>query len=224
MPPTQTTCNLLHMPVGHRPQPPVGTVRVALSGKILTHQWANVFYLRFTDDGTRTINDLDSILTAIGTNYSTDVLAQLSSSFTMTSITGVWITSVGNQLSDVKTVALTGGAGAAVADAAASIVVDWKISDYYRGGHPRSYVPGVVSGNVTNGSDLSGGYLTSLATGFGALRNHINALTATHVSQVEMGTVRFQSADAWLTPPVFRPYTSVSIRAKLGTQRRRILR
>ena len=181
-----------------------------------------VFYLRLTDDGTRTINDLNSILTAVGTNLNTDVMASLSSGCVVTLITGVWITSVGNQLTSSVSVNYPGTQSTAVGDAAACMVVDWKISDYYRGGHPRTYFPGLVQSTITNGSTIAAATLTGLATAFGNWRNHINALTATHVSQVEMGTVRFQSAGAWLTPPVFRVFTGLSIRSLMGTQRRRL--
>lgn len=197
-------------------------MRVAVTGTILTHRFASVFYLRVTDDGTRTVNDLISLLTAIGTNYNVDVRPNISTDCVVTLVTGVWITSVGNQLTASVAVNYVGAAGVAVTDAAACCVVDWKISDYYRGGHPRTYFPGVPSGFVTNGSTISNAQITALTTDFNAWRNHINALTATHVSQVEMGTVRFQSAGAWLTPPVFRAYTSCSIRSLLGTQRRRL--
>jgi hypothetical protein len=52
--------------------------------------------------------------------------------------------------------------------------------------------------------------------------NDVNALTATHVSAVALGTVSFARHNAWRVPPVFYAYKSAGVRNFIGTQRRRV--
>ena len=210
------------MPTGTRPQAPVDTLRVALSGLISTHKWVNVFYCRLTHSSAVTVNDLETILNGIVDAWGGNMMASLTTNVSLIQADGVFIPSVGQSLQWTHTETKTGTDANIIQDASACAVVDWLISDYYRGGHPRTYLPGPSSSGITNASQLGATIRSNIATNAETTRNLINALTSTHVTVVEMGTVRFQSAKAWLSPPVFRPYTGSKVRAVLGSQRRRL--
>jgi hypothetical protein len=182
-----------------------------------------VFYLQLTH-GTVTVGDLQSIADEIDTLWNADIKTVSSADVTMTSVEIVFVTAVGAELTYVGTYSRTGTlAGTTINDASACAVINWKISAYYRGGHPRSYMPGLTTAAVASGSDVTSGTRTSLATAWNNFRNSLNAFTTTNVSAIAMGTLSFASGNAWRVTPVFRPYTSVAVRAKLGSQRRRIL-
>lgn len=210
------------MPVGPRPQQPVGTARVALQGLIFTHHWVNVVYLRLTHVNPVTVNDLETILNIMADSWGTRIGPVVSTATTLSSIQATWIGSAGTSLDYTHTEAKAGSAANQTTDAAACYVVNWAIGDFYRGGHPRSYVPGIPSNIISNGSTILAASLATAAAAFQGWLNDTNAATSTNVSQVELGTVRYQSGGLWLSPPVFKPYQSASVRQTIGTQRRRL--
>jgi hypothetical protein len=210
------------VPPGHRPAPPVDTIRVAVSGTVLTLPFTNVYWLQVTTDGTKTAADLKVITDAFVAALFLRMKAQISSSVIFTDAKAVWITAVGGEIAYEGTYAdVCTGAGTNN-NTSSSIVLQWSINAYYRGGHPRTYMPGPISGNVTNGSTLTAAYATALAAAATLWLSDTNALTGTHILTTKLGTVSFASALAWRVPPIFRAYQSVSVRSFMGTQRRRI--
>lgn len=210
------------MPTGTRPPIPPGYARVAISGTDMGHKWVQVFYLQITGTGV-TVNDLQTIADAISAAYNTDLCPQQASTTVMTTVQIVFIPSVGNEVTYTGSYSHAGtAAGTRIDDVSSTAVLQWKISAYYRGGHPRSYFPGVPTTHVANGSDLDSTLTSGLATQANAFRNAVNAITSTNVTAVVMGTLSYQTANAWRTTPLFRQFTSVSVNPKLGSQRRRI--
>lgn len=210
------------MPVGHRPAPPVDTIRVALSGTCRTLPWTNVFYLQVTTDGTKTAADLKTLTDAVVAAFFLRMKAVISADVTIVDAKSVWISAVGGEVAYEGTYSNVCTGGTSVNNVATSAVINWSINAYYRGGHPRMYMPGVVLANTTNGSTLTAAYASAIAAGAALWLSDTNALTATHILTTKLGTVSFQTLGAWRTPPIFRAYTSVSVRSFLGTQRRRI--
>lgn len=181
-----------------------------------------MLYLRLTHSVPVTVNDLESIANDIADSWGTRLTPRITSNVTLDRIDITFIPTAGESLQWSHSEVKTGADANVLADAASCYVLDWLISDYYRGGHPRSYLPGVPANQLTNGSDLGAVFLAAVAVQVELFRNDVNAITSTHVTAVEIGTVRFQSHLAWLVPPVFRPYTGSKIRTVIGTQRRRL--
>jgi uncharacterized membrane protein YphA (DoxX/SURF4 family) len=209
-------------PAGHRPAQPVGTVRLAISGTNNGYPWTNVVYLKFTDDGTQTAADLKTIIDAVMASWNTNIRPDHCTSVITTDAKAVWVTSVGNALEYESSVSYTGGQSSPVPDNACCAVINWAINRYYRGGHPRTYHPSLPTGQVTSGALIAAGFQSTLAAAYTAFMNAVNALTATHVSIVALGTVSYAVGNAWRSTPVFYPYKSVGVRNTMGTQRRRL--
>lgn len=210
------------VPVGKRPQPPIGTARVALNGLTQTHAWTNVVYLRLTHVNPVTVNDLETILNVMADQWGTAVAPVIANLTSLLNIQASFITGVGTSLDYTHTETKTGTAANNTTDVAACYVINWQIGDFYRGGHPRSYWPGIPSNVISNGSTINGPSGAAAAAAATNWMNAINAATSTNITQTELGTVRYASGNAWLSPPVFKPYTSASCRTLIGTQRRRI--
>lgn len=210
------------MPSGHRPPIPPTYARVAFSGTTQTHKFANVFYLGLTGGGIVS-SDLNTLATSLATQWNTNIAPALCNTVTLTNTDIVYIPSVGNELVGASSASHNGQVvNAPVDDVSASFVVNWLISAYYRGGHPRWYLPGVDRTAVTNGSAIAGANTSALATDMAAFRTAVNAMTTTNISAVVIGTMSFQSGNAWRGTPLFRPFTGVKIKSTLGSQRRRI--
>lgn len=210
------------MPSGTRPQPPTGTCRVAIGGVNGTLPFVNVFYLKITDNGTQTSADLKSVVDAMVASYHTRFAANVGSSVTLESSSAAWILTGGAviEYSGSYSLAMTGGTEAAAG--ASCYVLNWSINQYYRGGHPRTYMPGVITADVTNLSTISSAKQSALAGSGNSFISDVNALTATNITAVALGTVSFARANAWRVPPVFYPYKACSTRQIMGTQRRRL--
>jgi hypothetical protein len=181
-----------------------------------------VQYLQVTTDGTKTAADLKTVIDAYVAAFFLRMKASMSASVTLNDVKAVWITSVGNEIAYENSVNDVMTGGTMVGNVSTCIVLNWAIGAYYRGGHPRTYLPGVVLASTTNNNALTSAYQASIAAAAALWLSDTNALTATHILTVKLGTVSFQTLKAWRTPPIFRAYTSASVRAIMGTQRRRL--
>jgi hypothetical protein len=210
------------MPTGPRPAPPTGSARVAISGTIFTLPFTNVFWLNLVSS-TPVVADLNSIIDSVLASYNTRFGALMSVDVggTITAVAS-WTTAPGIGIETVRTHALVPTGTATVPDAAACHVVNWTIASRYRGGHPRTYFPGVQSGHVTNGHLLDSAVLANWATAAAGYLADLNALTHGAITSTTLGTVSFASHNAWRVPPIFDAYLGAGVRSILGTQRRRL--
>lgn len=212
------------MPSGHRPQPPVGTARVAFSGHgDAGNPWVNVFWLNLTAT-THVAADLNNVLNTIATSYGTQFEPLWNNPTFFTQAKASWIYSAGNVIDTAITYSGGGSGGAGVATDATCTLINWSISDYYRGGHPRTYLPGTPDAKITNGRNLDTTYATNVATAANAFLTAANAASHGGITACALGTVRFASGNAWLSPPVFRAYNAATVSPIVATQRRRLAR
>lgn len=209
------------MPSGHRPQPPVGTARVAISG--LTpgnNTWVNVFWLNLTAT-THVAADLKSIIDSMVASYASRFSRDFSSQASQTGAKASWLYASNAVLEYTGAYSNPGTGGASNATDAVCALIDWSISDYYRGGHPRTYLPPIMNTGLSGSNFLDATRLSNLTADVTGFLNDVNALTHGGISAVALGTVRFASGNAWLSPPVFKPYLSGAPRSRVGIQRRR---
>jgi hypothetical protein len=210
------------VPTGPRPPIPPGFAKLVLSGTVLSKPWRNIAYLALGGSGIGTA-DLNTLCGTIDTAWGTRFIANLSDQTLLTQVQLVYIPSVGAEIVGNSTVTKTGTrVGGFVADASAAFLLNWNVNKYYRGGHPRWYLPGVCTADVTNGSVIGGSIRTALAVSGNGLLNDINAATTTNITSAQLGTLSFQHANAWRTPPVFWPFSTCVVAGLLATQRRRI--
>lgn len=210
------------MPTGPRPAPPAGTAKVTVSGTNFTHKWNNIFYLSLSGSGI-TSTDLDTLASTIATAWGTAWNSKLSDSATQTSVGIVYIPTAGTEVVGSWTGTNAGTrTSAQLLDASAAYVISWKTGQYYRGGHPRWYVAGVATTDITSGSAVGSTIRGQIATNLATFRGTVNSATTTHVASATMGTVSFQTGKEWRSPPIFVAFGSVTVSAVLGSQRRRI--
>lgn len=211
------------MPTGTRPAPPDDTVRLSLSGTVESMPFAMVQWLSVTA-ASRSAADLSAVLTTISGAYNTNIVPVVPNLVVLTQIQGVWKTPGSGEIVATNSTTRTGSlAGTMIGNVATCSVASWHIDQYYRGGKPRSYLPGVCTSQSGDGVHLTGAAITALASAWEAYRVAVNAASSGGISAVALGTVSFQRANEWRSPPVFYPFNSVSIRSTLGIQRRRLI-
>lgn len=206
-----------------RPKPPDDTIHLAFNGVQSSYTWACIMWLKVTAS-TRSGADLATLLTAVRGVWFNRLAGQMVPTCSMNEVKGVWIIPGGGEIVGSNTTAAPGSAaGPALPNLATCAVVNWRIDQYYRGGKPRTYLPGLASSFTTDFVHLTTAQLAAYQTAAGGFLQDMNALTAGAITNVKLGTVSFVQKKDWRNPPVFFPYNGSSIRSVLGTQRKRLL-
>jgi hypothetical protein len=202
---------------------PDNSVRIAISGTQSTQNWANIFRCQLTTSGSISQADLDTWTAAFAAAYKSNLASQQTSQVTYVLAKAVLYTPGGGAL--VSTATMTGSGtsgGTNVSDISASICLSWLSTVYWRGGKPRSYMPGVSTAQVTNNYQVTPTTITGYGTAAAAFRTAINALTATSITGTSLGFVSFNSGNAPRGTPLFFAFSGVKIHGRLATQRRRL--
>jgi len=200
--------------------PPVPNVaRFAVQGTNQGTKWVNIFHSKYTVQPPDAAA-LNAICQAVHTAY-------LNAFTTLWNSTCVLITVDGQDLASrtaaTGTYSLTHpGTGTTIPMAVqVALTLSWSISDRYRGGHPRTYLPGIDGTFVTNGRLLTtAGHTAYLNAAAGFLTN-MNAMTAGG-SSWRMCCVRYFSQHQLLANPLVRTITGQSVHGRIDTQRRRL--
>ena len=201
---------------------PDNSVRVALSGLGQGNPWAVVMHAQLATSSAIIQADLDFWLDAFADAFFARFTARVGSGVTLTQAQATLYTPGGGQLSSSEARADTFTGGTAVLDTAASEVVSWLSTVYWRGGKPRTYLPVAPSANITSGHSLSAGEITALQTAGTNFIADINALTHGTITGTVFGFISFRSLNAERIPPLFFPITGARAHSRLGTQRRRL--
>jgi hypothetical protein len=202
---------------------PDNSVRIAIGGTMNGIAWANVFYCQLATSSAIIQADLDTWTTAFQAAYKTrfapvqraEVLYALAKAVCFTP----GITQV------TSSIAMTGAgteAGTLVSDNGVSKVVSWLSPVYWRGGKPRTYLPGVAVTDVTTSTVLTGAAITAVKTAAGNFRTDINALTAGTITGTQLGFVSFSSGNVPRGTPLFFAFSGATVHPRLGSQRRRL--
>jgi len=202
---------------------PDNTVRVAISGDDTPTPWANIFYAQLVTSSTPSQADLDAWLTSFQAAYKTNFAPQIASQANFGLARAVLFVPGGSELISqiAMTGAGTGGSGGAY-PASTGVLISWGSNVYWRGGKPRTYLPGFPAGNETTTFEITTGFQTSTTAAAVAFRTAINALTSGAITGTTLGFVSFRSGNADRVPPVFYSFTGAKVHRRMATQRRRL--
>lgn len=117
----------------------------------------------------------------------------------------------------------------------AAVVVSHSISRHYRGGHPRSYLPLGIAGDITSGGVWGGSLVTAVDSAWGTwIANRFGTFGSLTVTQlvnvsyygppnrtVTSSTGRVKTVSTVRAVPIVDTITGHVTRAKIGSQRRR---
>lgn len=211
------------MPPGHRPDPPADTIRISVEGNNSGLPWNNIFWVK-TDEVASSSSSISDLLDAFATKMTASNLwsACCLNTVHVTALRGVCVTSPGNALTAVRTMALNGAVAGADLTAASCAVVSWQSTAYWRGGKPRTYLPGLPGSFGDTNHSLNDTQKATILSNAGAFRSGVNAITTPAFDSVQLGFIHWQNNGEWLTPPVFYPFTGQLVHDRIGVQRRRL--
>jgi hypothetical protein len=117
---------------------------------------------------------------------------------------------------------LPGSVSGGVLPPQAAIVISWQIAEVYRGGKPRTYLPGVPTAalEVVGGSKILDTFATNTDTMATTFLTNFNSTPVTGTT-VTLGTVSYHTGHAVRPTPLFRTYFAVKVHERLDSQRRR---
>lgn len=187
------------------------------------HVPANIFYLSFGMAGV-TAAELVTLATSIATNWNGNIAPLVHSDCALTQVTVTMID--GTETQGIWTGSHSGTNGTtSLMPPSVAACVSWQIARAYRGGHPRTYLPGMAQGNMvgTGWNLFTAAYATAVADDWDAFLLSVNTLTIAGGS-VSMGTVSYRTGNAPRAVPVFFGYVQGGTRCntRLASQRRRL--
>lgn len=187
----------------------------------MSNPFVNRFWLNTNTSATPTAAQLLALSNAVAAAWRTRILPHLDNNVHVTAQRTVMYVDADTEIGVDGADTGSGGVSGTPYPAESCYLANWSISGTYRGGHPRTYIPGVDAANAGPEGNLVGSFRTSLATDLNNFRTDVNALSPSPFTAVQLGTIRFFRGHAALSPPVFEPFLSGSIHPRLATQRRR---
>lgn len=202
---------------------PDNTVRFAISGLLNSNNWANIFHAQLTTGSTITAADLQTWLIAACASYKTRMTANIVPQVAFKAGAAVLYAPGGGQVSAAATMTGNGThGGAQETNNAGSVCISWQSSVYWRGGKPRTYIPGLATDQCANSTDLTPTAITNAQGGMAAFRTDVNALTAGTITGTTLGFISYRSGNVDRVPPIFYPVTGCTVHTRIATQRRRL--
>ena len=196
-----------------------GLVRFAIHG-VWGQPTVNIFHAM--NSGVAWTNpDLLSAANTVFGAYKAHLIQPFATIFQVSSCDAVDLSSATAQ---AVTVSGTGGgsdAGVGADPAQVACCISWLQPLHYRGGHPRTYMPGIRPGDRQDSKTFTSTFTSQVQSAAAAFMNAINTSGPPGMS---LGFVRYPwnpATGTWGTP-AFYAYTGVKVNARVDSQRRRL--
>jgi hypothetical protein len=211
------------VPTGPRPRQPDDTTRISIEGHFIpnAHAWACVFHT-YVPGQTADVASWQTYVDAVSNLFETAFAPAISRDVKVTLARGTLFQSPTDSLTVERGRSAIGGAGDDMMPAQCCACVSWLATPSYRGGHPRTYLPGPYKSAELNPGTFTGTFTNYASTGAADFLAGVNALSTADIATSILGEIHFQKNDVWLTPPTFSPFLSHLVRPFIRTQRRRI--
>jgi len=163
---------------------------------------------------------LKTLADALNTSWQTNFGAKLNNGWKVTSVAAQSLGGDGAQ--GINNTGFTFTNSSSGLPPGAAICLSWLSNATWRGGRPRTYLPGIVQNDLAavNGSALASGVPASFASAGNAVLTTMNAVTDAGNS-FTMGFPSYYTNYTLRPVPVFYPLGSAIVHSRLDSQRRR---
>jgi hypothetical protein len=208
------------------PRPPIPPLftKVTVKGTSVDTEWANIFYLSTPDAADASVAQAIALAGQIFDIWADHIMPILSDDCHLTEVALVVVPAADMEIVASFTGDVAGGVSSAPLPASCAAVISWKISAYYRGGHPRSYIAGLPESAMvpaTSTRELTTAFTTALLAAAGVVLTQINDLVL-NTANAEMGTLSYVAKGVYRAIPIFRQYLDMLVDQRLDSQRRRL--
>ena len=186
------------------------------------HNTVNSFHFRSGNPGPYSIGDLTLVASEVQSQWAAEIMGHLSASITQEEVVVIdRSVSDGNKAVNVTTAAGTFAHEPLPLNTAG--LYQWQDSAHYRGGHPRTYIPGFVIDYTTDGVHLEAGSQATLNT---AMNNFLTNVLAGGpygaITPLTWVACHYQRNKLPLVTPFASIITPEGFSGTLATQRRRL--
>lgn len=185
------------------------------------HVAANIFYVN-SAAAAPTATDLDTLAAQIRTAWGANIAAQTCTHWHLVQVTITALNGSETQGVDGNDTPGSGQTDPLPPQVAACI--SWSIAAAYRGGHPRTYMPGISTGYLTaeGSNELSTTAAINISTAWQNFATAVNGLFL-DADPLSMGTVSYFRNKTERVTPVFYAYRvgDTRVNTRLASQRRR---
>lgn len=188
-----------------------------------------VHHYRCTPASTPSTDDLDGVLEGLRSAMAT-MWAPLGNEFYhYTDASGVFWDTDGNETTGSAVEDVPGTDTGNVNPAQVAFVVSWRVTTRWKGGHPRSYFPGVTNDELASAHTYQPTYVSDWQDAADAFLTAVAAVSSGSLSVESLAVLR-RFADGgseavpkvYLDPPELIDIVSAIARNDIGTQRRRL--
>lgn len=201
--------------------PPVpGVAKVIVKQTLASVNVFNVLHVAGPTPSSWSGGGLAGLASSIRSAWVTNVIPLQASAVTLTDVQCVDLSSdLGEE--GTATGSTAGGLAGAPLPANVCVCWSWKIARRYRGGHPRTYIAGTHSSQVSNANTLTPGARTAHLAAATALRTAINSIPVIG-STARLVCVHYVRGKAVLPVPLVSDVLSAAVDDRLDSQRRRL--
>ena len=177
------------MPAGARPDPPAHTLRIAVNGTYEAAPWANVFWVRNGGGQAPTPVDLTPFANNFLAAYATNLLPYQSTASRITLADVLYYLGGGEVRGGQVSSSAVGAIVGTAAPASTSIGISWIIQQRYRGGHPRTYLPGIAITQLSDNTTINPSTVSAIQNAARGFHAAVNALAVGNLQDIHLGSV-----------------------------------
>lgn len=195
-------------------------------------QMANILHYSYVHSGggLPSQSDVDGLAGSYATEWEAVMMPKVNGDITYT---GTKITPLDNSGTNVgfHTSSAAGGKTGQTVPASAAVIASYGIGTRWRGGRPKTYYPAMGGQQLDTPSAWHQSDIDDYLAGLDTVSAYVDGLTVGSTAIGQQGCVSY----VWTTdvdgvptpgeirdPPVFFPFTSLTLRLDIGSQRRRI--
>lgn len=165
------------------------------------------------------------------TQWQAWLMPQQSASLSVLQALADWNDGAGGQVQGAHSNPQVGSGATTLVPASTAMVLSWRISVRYRGGHPRTYMSGLWDATLNDAQSFTPAYVASVQTALNGFLAGINALAPAPFTSVTLGVLREfaqgsselpHGAARYLDPPQFQAFSSGIVKPGIASQRRRL--
>lgn len=206
------------------PKPPLpGLLKITVSFTgpgTPTPRAANILHARWADNVNHSQANINTVTTASEAAVISTLLPAMVSTWRYQSTV---VQSLGGDGLEASAATATNGAvGTAAFPPAVAVCGSWITTATWRGGRPRTYLPGVPTTATTTagGSQISGSSISGYSLAFANFLTAMNAITGSGIA-LALGFPSYYTNYTIRPVPLFFPFLGVRVHGRLDSQRRR---
>lgn len=218
------------------PLPPPGNVVKVTMGwtESASITYGTRFFLQYVG-GPISQSDLSTICSQISSGFSTNLASHTPSDVVLSTVQAQDLASATGAIAS-NAPGIVGTDSAASLDSGAATVVNFHTAYHFRGGHPKTFMPGGSTAVVVQPASWSAAYISAYGGGFSAMVSNATAHAYSSITSLAQVYVSWYATpiantnpSVWArknvpklrTTPVLHGVTSVSVMPIIGSQRRR---